>query len=109
MTKAEKAIWTAMFETKTKEELEKERQFVFLQDIDPEYWEFMITLEHDKDDSGKINHWVAGLWVVTKQIYPDAIRVLCLSNLAYSPKGAVEEMAKVMTAMMDNKNVEAEL
>ena len=98
-----------MYETQSKEEFENGRKFIFLQYIDKDYWEFGITLEHDKDESGKINHWVAGLWVMTKYLYPDAIRVLCLSNLAYSPEGAVKEMAKVMDTMLNHKMVEAEL
>ena len=109
MTKAEKAIWTAMYETLPKEELEKKRRLIMLQNIDKDYWEFGVVLTHDKDDSGKIDHWVAELWIMTRYIYPDAIRVLCLSNLAYSPEGAVKEMARVMDTIWNHKRIEAEL
>ena len=100
MMNAKEVIRKALFETYTIDELKKEPKTIMLQDIDENYWEFVVKQEFV--DHGEVFYWIASLFVVARKTYPEVIPLINISNIGYKPDEAIEEMAKVIMRLMND-------
>lgn len=98
---AKTVIRRALFEIYTIDEIKREPRTVMLQDIDKAYWEFVVKQEFV--DYGKVFYFTASLFVVTQETFPEVVPLIIASNIGYRPEEIIEEMAKVITRMLEEE------
>ena len=97
MTKAEKAIQEAML----KGNFSENGSVIMLQDIDKDYWEFLISM--NKVRNGKTFWNEVSLFCVTRATFPDPSLLVKVTNIAYSWESMVKELARVMDALWNHE------